>query len=488
MSMELKQQIKMAQTLRMTPQLQQAIKLLQLSRMELADLVQQELVENPILEETPEAPAAQERKAERQAQQEEAAQAKADGVAEPAPEVIQSDDAAQQDIDWEAYLENYSAPLPSNNYRGMQDDLPGPEATLSKSEDLVEHLLWQLNMNCSCEDERNVGEELIGNLNEHGFLVGVDIEEIARDCDVDPGYVEDVLEYVQTLDPIGVAARDLRECLLVQARHFYPDQKMVHDVIDRHLPNLQNRNVKAIARDLGTSQERVIEAARVIASLDPRPGAAYAAEEPVYITPDIYVHKVGEEYVCVLNEDGMPKLRISDYYRTALSNGDAKDAKSYIQEKLRSAWWLIRSIHQRQRTIVRVTESIVRFQRGFLDKGVSQLKPLVLRDVAEDIGVHESTVSRVTTNKYLHTPQGIFELKYFFNSAIGCSDGTDTASESVKMRIKQIIGEENHKKPLSDQKIADMLADEGIEIARRTVAKYREMLGILKSSQRKRLF
>jgi RNA polymerase sigma-54 factor len=314
------------------------------------------------------------------------------------------------------------------------------------------------------------------------------MEGIAERCDVHPEYVEDVLEYIQEFDPVGVAARDLRECLAVQARHFHPDDDIVLKVIQTHLKNLESRKIKVITKDLKVSEEEVIRAARCLAALDPAPGAAYNDVEPVYIVPDIYVHKLDDGYVCVLNEDGMPKLRVSEYYRQALQNGEAKEAKTYIREKLRSAWWLIRSIHQRQRTIVRVTESIIRFQRRFLDEGVAYLRPLVLRDVAEDIGVHESTVSRVTTNKYVHTPQGIFELKYFFNSAIGRSDGSDTASESVKMRIKKIIEIEDHDKPLSDQKIANLLAEEGIEIARRTVAKYREMLGILKSSQRKRLF
>ncbi|MCA9564311.1 MAG: RNA polymerase factor sigma-54, partial [Myxococcales bacterium] len=347
---------------------------------------------------------------------------------------------------------------------------------------------WQLSMNAASEDEHRVGEIIIGNLDGNGFLKGITLEEIAERTGLHVEYVEGVLEFLQEFDPVGVCARDLRETLLVQAKHYHPENKLLHAMIERHLDNLQNRDVRAIQKDLKVGKEEIIEAAKLMATLDPRPGSAYTAEAPVYITPDVYIHKVGEEYVCSLNEDGMPKLKVSKYYQQALKNGATSEAKTYIQDKLRSAWWLIRSIHQRQRTIIRVTESIVRFQREFLDRGVQFLKPLVLRDVAEDIGVHESTVSRVTSNKYVHTPQGIFELKYFFNSAIGCSDGSDTASESVKMRIKQIVGDENVKKPLSDQKIADMLAEEGIEIARRTVAKYREMLGILKSSQRKRLF
>jgi RNA polymerase sigma-54 factor len=476
MSMEIKLHLKMSQQLRMTPQLQQAIKLLQLSKLELVDLIQKEMVENPVLEEAPE----EVEKPPRVVEESEPPQQ---------PEnAEQSADKAVKEIDWDAYLENYSGPVPGNSYRGMHDDLPGLEATLTESEDLVDHLLWQLKMNASCEDELAVGKEIIFNLNEKGYLVGVTMEGIAERCDVHPEYVEDVLEYIQEFDPVGVAARDLRECLAVQARHFHPDDDIVLKVIQTHLKNLESRKIKVITKDLKVSEEEVIRAARCLAALDPAPGAAYNDVEPVYIVPDIYVHKLDDGYVCVLNEDGMPKLRVSEYYRQALQNGEAKEAKTYIREKLRSAWWLIRSIHQRQRTIVRVTESIIRFQRRFLDEGVAYLRPLVLRDVAEDIGVHESTVSRVTTNKYVHTPQGIFELKYFFNSAIGRSDGSDTASESVKMRIKKIIEIEDHDKPLSDQKIANLLAEEGIEIARRTVAKYREMLGILKSSQRKRLF
>lgn len=480
MVMELKQHLKMVQQLRMTPQLQQAIKLLQLSKLELVDLVQKELVENPVLEEMAEEakPETTRRLAEPSASE----KVKANEQAEK----VQADQVVDE-IDWDAYLENYSAPLPSNSYRSMHDDLPGPEATLTKTEDLVEHLLWQLNLNAVNDDDRRIGDEIIGNLDGKGYLVGVTVEGIAERCEVDAEIVEGVLEFVQEFDPIGVAARNLRECLLVQARHFYPEEKNLIDILDRHLPDLEKRNIKPILRGLGISKDDLIAATKLLSTLDPAPGGAYSVDESVYITPDVYVYRVGDDYICVLNEDGLPKLRVSEYYRQALNKSE-KSAKDYIQDKLRSAWWLIRSIHQRQRTIIRVTESIFRFQRGFLDEGVSALKPLVLRDVADDIGVHESTVSRVTTNKYVHTPRGIFELKYFFNSAIGCSDGTDTASESVKMRIKQIVGEEDTAKPLSDQKIARILAAEGIEIARRTVAKYREMLGILKSSQRKKLF
>jgi RNA polymerase sigma-54 factor len=268
--------------------------------------------------------------------------------------------------------------------------------------------------------------------------------------------------------------------------HFGQDDDLVIKIIKSHLPNLERKNYQAIARDLKQPVEEVYEAAKVIMEFDPRPGRQYSSEDPHYITPDVYIHKVGDRYFVVPNDDGLPKLKISSFYRSALSNkGNAKD---YIQDKLRSAQWLIRSIQQRQRTIIKVAESILKFQRDFFDKGIAHLRPLILRDVAEDIGMHESTISRVTTNKYVHTPQGIFELKFFFNSGITRTDGDDLASQAVKSKIKQIIGGEDARKPMSDQKIAQILKEGGIEIARRTVAKYREQMGILSSSKRKQLF
>jgi RNA polymerase sigma-54 factor len=271
-------------------------------------------------------------------------------------------------------------------------------------------------------------------------------------------------------------------------RHLNADTPEIVAIIERHLKHLESKNYAVIAKDLKISIEEVVKAVKVISRLEPKPGRAYSGEEPQYITPDVYVHKMGDKYVTVLNDDGLSKLRISGMYRAALKNGKAGEAKEYIQEKLRSAVWLIRSIHQRQRTIYKVTESIVKFQRDFLDKGIAHLKPLILRDVAEDIGMHESTVSRVTTNKYVHTPQGIYELKFFFNSAINRTGGDEIASEAVKSHIKQIVAAEDARHPHSDQRIVEILKGQGIEIARRTVAKYREVLGILPSSKRKKYF
>ena len=473
MALELKQSLKMSQQLVMTPQLQQAIKLLQLNHLELADLVSQEMVENPVLEEVieerddPLAPAADNNSTET--------------TADP-----NAEGTREQEIDWEKYLENYSSsPKTGSEVRRDADDLPTYDQTLTRSETLSEHLMWQLHMAEADEVTRAAAAAVIGNLNDDGFLSG-SLEDIATEEVMTVEDVEEGLLLVQTFDPLGVGARDLAESLLIQARVVYPEDRVVHRVLKEHVTNLEKRDYKRIARNLGVSLPRVLEAIRSIADLEPRPGREFTTEEPRYISPDIYVLKSEDDYVIQLNEDGVPKLRVSNYYRRVLS-GAQKGDKEYIQEKLRSAQWLIRSIYQRQRTIYKVVESIVKQQRGFFDEGIAKLKPMILRDVAEDIGMHESTVSRVTTNKYVHTPHGTFELKFFFNSSIQRGDG-DVASEMVKQRIKAIIADENPRKPYSDQAIVKMLAEEEIKIARRTVAKYRDMLGIGSSSQRKRLF
>ncbi|MBA2664593.1 MAG: RNA polymerase factor sigma-54 [Bradymonadaceae bacterium] len=486
MAMELRQQVKMAQTLRMTPQLQHAIKLLQLSRMELIAEVRQEMVENPVLEELPESyesdplPSQDFDQGERRVTNEKVGEVKADG-------------SDIDKVDWEAYVDNYSSSAPSNSYKGLNhDEYPSLEQTLSTSVSLVDHLMTQLRLTALSQADEHIGTLIIGNLDEAGLLSGSTIDEIAHDAGADLEAVERVLAVVQEFDPVGVAARNLGECLRIQARKLYPHEPLLRILIDEHIPNLERKSYNKIARELGIDVEKVVAAARLLSTLEPRPGREYQTAEPRYITPDIYIHKVGDEYVPVLNEDGMPKLKISNFYRKELArkkaSGEKDEVKEYIQEKLRGAMWLIRSIHNRQSTIVKVTESIIKFQRDFFDKGVEHLRPLVLRDVAEDIEMSESTVSRVTTNKYVHTPRGIFELKFFFNSSITNLEGEDLASEAVKAKIREIITKENDRRPFSDSKIVEMLAADNIDIARRTVAKYRESMGILSSAKRKQMF
>ncbi len=300
--------------------------------------------------------------------------------------------------------------------------------------------------------------------------------------------VEHVLAVLQTFNPIGVCARDLSECLLIQIRHLgLDDNTILTEIVKNHLHHLENKNYRAICKALKVRMDDVIAAVSVIKGMEPKPGREFSESDVQYITPDIYVYKSENDFVIVLNDDGLPKLQVNSFYKKAMLRGEkiSDETKEYLQDKLRSAAWLIRSIHQRQKTIYRAMESILKFQRPFFEKGIAHLKPMVLRDVAEDIEMHESTISRVTTNKYAHTPQGIFELKYFFNSSIKRIHGDAIASASVQDKIKKIIEGENPKKPFSDSKMADMLKDQNIDIARRTVAKYREMLGVLSSNKRK---
>jgi RNA polymerase sigma-54 factor len=486
MEMGLRADIKQTQQLRMTPQLQQAIKLLQLNRMELISLVRQEMTENPILEEIQEPYEAESLYVQEHGIRE--------NDKEDKTEEVKADESDIDNVDWEDYINKYSAdPMPTNSYKGYSTtDLPGYEQTMSTSESLVDHLMTQLRMSALDEDEQQIGMLIIGNLDPDGYLREATTEQIAEDIDAPLEQVEGVLSVIQEFDPTGVAARNLKECLQIQADLLFPENDLLHTIIDEHLSDLERKSVSKISRAIGVSKDEVITAAKLITTLEPKPGRLYNDEEGRYITPDVYIFKMDGEWVTSLNEDGLPKLKISNYYKKQLQKkkdeGTKDDVREYIQDKLRGAMWLIRSIHQRQSTIIKVTESIIKFQKDFFEKGVEHLKPLVLKDVADDIEMHESTVSRVTTNKYVHTPRGVFELKFFFNSAITKHGGEDLASEAVKAKIREIIANEPGDKPLSDSKIVDILAEENIDIARRTVAKYREMMGILSSSKRKQVF
>jgi len=505
--MEIKQQLKLSQQLVMTPQLQQAIRLLQLSRLELIDEIRKELDANPVLADEEIDPRAR---------------ANADGkngelppIEPPAPDSPamasekldvsdlnkRSEEKRVQEIDWEQFLENRTLqqPLPSN--RGGYDELPPIEQNLTKSVSLVDHLRWQLHLSDFTDDEKMFAELVLGNLDDNGFLdlKGTDrgngemtpdltLADLAREVPIDVEDAECVLHDMQEWEPVGVCSRSLQECLHVQATVFnYDDLEL--QVIDKHLGNLEKHNYQAIARDLKVTVEEVYEAVKQIQKLESRPARNFTDtdDKTIAITPDVYVIKDGDKFVVTDNDRGVQRLYINE----SLTKQLLKDpqAKEFIGEKLRNAQWLIRAIEQRRKTIIRVTECIVEKQREFFERGVAHLKPMILRDVAEAVGMHESTISRVTTNKYVHTPQGLFELKYFFNSSIRRMADEDIASESVKQAIKKIIDGEEKVNPLSDQQIVELLAKrDGIQIARRTVAKYREMLGILSSSKRKKLF
>jgi RNA polymerase sigma-54 factor len=479
MALELRQQLRLTQQLVMTPQLQQAIKLLQLSRLELLDVISEEMVENPLLEETVEEQAAPD------GDPNEPVSATSADQDELKP--VSVEETAREDIDWSNYLGEYNASGPVY-YEPEERETPEYENFLARRKSLVDHLMWQLLLSLPTKAEETIGSAVIGNLDPDGYLQAT-VDDIAALAGADISQVEKVLEKMQSFDPVGVCARDLKECLLIQTKQLGLEDSLVVQIIQDHFKHLENKNYKAIGQALGVSFDDVLAAVGIITGMEPKPGRQFSDEDPQYISPDIFVYKMGDEFVIVLNEDGMPKLRVSAFYKQALNQTGpfASHTKDYIQSKLRSAVWLIRSIHQRQRTIYRVVESIVRIQRDFLEKGITHLKPMVLRDVAEDIGMHESTVSRVTTNKYVHTLQGTFELKFFFNSSISRLDGDAIASASVKERIRQIIQSEDSTKPYSDRKMVEILCASNIDVARRTVAKYREMLGVLPSNKRKRI-
>jgi RNA polymerase sigma-54 factor len=482
MALEIRQVQRLAQQLVMTPQLQQAIKLLQLSRIELEELVTQELQENPTLEESPASePDTPSLKPEEDLPD------RIEPV-EPVREPTAADKIGT--MDWQDYLDTHSNSLHGSltaESGGDEDEGPPSwENTLTRKTSLEDHLVWQLRMSRLNGDEEKIGLYMIGNLAENGYLA-LSLDEVCQATGGALETAEAVLKKIQLFDPPGVAARDLRECLLIQLNNLGLGDSLAARIVSDHLAQLENRRFEKLARELGITVDDIVAASQVIASLEPRPARGFDDEEIRTIIPDVSVEKIGDEWKIFLNDEGLPRLRVSSFYRRLAGQQGAEEekARQYLQEKVRAATWLIKSIHQRQQTLYRVTESIFKFQQEFLEKGVSQLRPMVLKDVAEDIGMHESTVSRATANKYVHTPHGLFELKYFFQSGLRSGNGEDVASESVKDKIRGIISTEDPKRPFSDQHIAKLLSDDAIGIARRTVAKYREAMGILPSSRRR---
>ena len=503
MGFELKQSMKLTQSLLMTPQLQQAIKLLQLSRLELEQFVSAELAENPCLEEgqieSIEEAALVEREKERTSED-----FQSESLREASNIVDKvGGEGEKPEVDWEALARHQESISQSSvaNRSTAGDEQPNYENMVTRSSTLQQHIAQQIGELDFDEKEKDIAGLIIGNIDDRGYLT-LSLEELSSDENYTVDELEDILDTIQRLDPPGVGSRDLKECLLIQVRNAGLKNGIVEKIIANHLSELENRNFMAIAKTMKISLEKVIENVQIIAELEPVPGRQYGEADTQYIIPDVYVFKLGEEWVVNLNEDGLPRLRVNDFYSKLFSDSnkegkDGKDApkvkmkgeeKQYVSDKLKSAEWLIKSIRQRQRTIFKVTESIVKRQKDFFDYGVEHLKPMILKDIAEDIEMHESTISRVTNNKYVHTPRGVFELKYFFNSSVSRADGEDMASESVKRMISDIIKAEDQKKPFSDQKIVEMLEEKGIQLARRTVAKYREQLGILPSSKRKKYF
>jgi RNA polymerase sigma-54 factor len=471
MQLDTRLNLKLTQKLVMTPQLQQAIKLLQLSKLELIQSIHQELMENPVLEEEVQEPAVEEKQGDSEVKEEK--------------EKVEKKD---EDFDWQNYLNDsmgsgYSVYEPYND----SDETPSYENTLSNKTTLGDHLQWQLNLTSVDDECKRVGEHIIGNLDEDGYLRAT-MDELSAATGATIDTVKHALTQVQKFDPPGVAARDLQECLLIQVRQLDAESSLVETIVKDYFSFLQRKNYPGVARKLGVPLPAVEVAAKVIENMEPKPGRSFGGEDPVYIIPDIYVVRDGNNFTILLNDEGLPQLRVSSFYRRMLKNRNQLNSSTaeYVESKFKSALWLIRSIEQRQKTIYRTMESILKFQRAFFEKGSAHLKPMVLRDVAEDIEMHESTISRVTTNKCVHTPHGIFELKFFFCSGLNSTKGS-VSSISVQDQIRQLIMAENREKPLSDQKIVEILKDKGIEIARRTVTKYRIEQNILSTTERRRM-
>jgi len=562
--MQMKMQMKMSQQLIMTPQLQQAIKLLQLSRAELEELIEQTLIENPVLEEGMDMDTFPSKTEESQESSE----------TEETPEVVsdteefetarenEQEDSAQDEIDWQQYIEQIEqfGGYQERRYNVKSDDEESPsiDVTAAQTESLADHLMWQLDMHKLTPLEYEVGAHLIGNIDDDGFLVTsirevlelqldlysriikkhkkeglpelpeVDadlcdlkfqsgknthkkknsqenesnlneddklIEEETAKPEILPpacAFVESVLNKIQQFNPNGVGARSLQESLLIQLGMLGESDSLSSRIVKNDMQFLESKDLKKIARRQKQDIEQVIDSYRLIMSLEPKPGREFISNPSHhYIIPDVYIYQKDNEYKVALNSAGMPRLRISNYYKDLSKSmeDDGSLTKDYIMEKVKAGQWLLKSIEQRQKTIYRVTKSILRFQKKFFDKGIHYLRPLVLKDVAEDIDVHESTVSRITTNKYVHTPQGIFELKYFFTSGIDQARGEAVSSKRIKDMILQMVQKEDLKSPYTDLQIADVLERQsGIKVARRTVAKYREALNILPSNKRKQLF
>ncbi len=499
--MKLRLDLRLSQKLIMTPQLQQAIKLLQLSRLELQQTLRQHLDENPLLDEVQ----LEAEEAEEAAADEYESEPKKEEAAEPSEEEKENQENQEEmsALNWDDYGEpdrRADVEYPSGN----QDEFPSYEQTVAKPTSLEDYLVWQLGLSALSDHEKHIARIIIGNLDDDGYLQA-SVEEIAADAGVTVDEARPLLRHVQTLDPPGVGARDLTECLLIQLGYLDGDPigrsrskayslrgSLVEAIVLNHLKDLEKKQYQKIAKTCNVEVDDVFRAAHVIEQLEPKPGRPFYSQMNHAIIPDVYVAKDEGEWVVMLNDDGLPRMRITPYYKQMMASdkGGSQETKDYLDEKLRAAQWVIKSIEQRNKTIVKVVTSIVKFQEQFFDKGVHYLKPLVLKQVAEDIGMHESTISRVTANKYLYCPQGMFELKFFFNTGIQRSDHTAEmlSSVTVKEMIKNMVAEEDARNPLKDEEIAARLKSHQILIARRTVAKYRSEENIPSASQRRRFF
>jgi RNA polymerase sigma-54 factor len=475
MGMKINLSLKMTQKLVMTPMLQQAIKLLPMARLELAQLIRQEIIENPVLEELLE---------EENENEQENSQKEKEPNEDFNSDNEQSPNSQDQEIDWDSYFQgNIDQGMSVESYT----ERPSIESTYKKEATLADHLMWQLDLSVDSDSDKFIGSCIIGNIQNDGYLCA-DLQEIAEICNTEEKNVLRVLKIVQSFEPAGVAARTLKECLMIQARTLSEKKPYVEVLIENYLERLEDRFLPKVASELKVDVEEVLDALKIIRDLCPKPGLLFSSERVDYVVPDLVVVKTEKGYDVVLNDDGVPNLRISPYYHNLLKTTKEGQTKEYLEDKYRSALWLIKSIDQRRQTIYKVGKSIVKLQKSFLDDGLSYLEPMVLKDVAKDIEMHESTVSRITTNKYIDTPQGVFELKFFFHSGIKSYMGNTMSSIRVKNMIKEIINEEDGSYPLTDDQMVEALMRKNAKIARRTITKYRKELNIPPASKRKKWF
>lgn len=489
MEMKAGLQLRMLQTqkLVMTPQLQQALRFLQMPTLELQQVLKQEIMTNPILEEVDELTDSEEETEQERVETEEAKPDREDGEEPSEGEKL---DDAQSEVDWDEYFHSPS----DYNYKVEQEHHDDTyERVLSTTVRLSEHLLSQLRMTAKTDELQTIGEFLVGSLDERGFLTitfeeAADAIEKAQRVRYDVEQIEEALFLIQSFEPAGVGARNLRECLLLQFEAECDTESLAYQIIRFHFDDFVENKYADIAKKLKTTPKAVQDAAKEIGHLNPRPGLLYTDEDPRYITPDLIVDRVDEEFVVYLNDHNVPRLRISRAYEKYMTNGTNADpeTKDYIKGKLNAAAQLINTIERRRRTMVKVMKAIVENQLEFFEHGIRFLKPMTLQQVADQIGMHESTVSRVTSAKYVQTPRGVFELKFFFSSSIRSDSGEDVSAKRVKDRVNELVEREDKKRPLSDQKIVEQLKGEGLIIARRTVAKYREQMGILSARYRKK--
>jgi len=470
--------LKVAQKQILTPGLVQMVSVLALNKLELREMINQEMVANPVLEEVPEdVPSIEEEAKKRETE------------VPPAPSAEhltpggESKDSFEQ-IDFGSFFDEYLDP----GYKSPAAEViekPSFENFLSQPTSLADHLEWQLSLSICPNEVRDAGNSIIGNLNEDGYVTAT-LEEIAETGKHQLADVEKALALIQQFDPLGVSARDVRECLLIQLRNLAPDNGLAQQIVSDHLRQLQNKQYREIARALDRPVKAVERCVEIIRKLDPRPGQRYNSTQARLIEPDVAFVRSGDGYQVVLNEDGLPQLRLSHHYRRMLEGGDAtREVRNYVKERFTSAIQLIKNIEQRKQTIIRVCEAIIRRQKDFLDRGIDALRPMMIKEVAEEVGVHPSTVSRAVANKYAHTPQGVYELRYFFSEAVQGPAGSLTSLINLKRLVKKMIEEEDSQHPLTDEQITHRLHDMGYCVTRRTVAKYREDMRIPSTHQRR---